>query len=124
MPETVLLQHDLPDGSSHFDWMIQRDDPRAGLITFRLQDRIDHPSCGGFDARRLPDHRAAYLTFEGPVAGGRGIVRRLATGRATAGETGGEMLVTADFGAGPRRWRGRCISGELWRFEEKTAETP
>ena len=32
---------------------------------------------GQLPARRLADHRAAYLTCEGPVSGGRGEVRRV-----------------------------------------------
>ena len=31
-------------------------------------------------AVRLPDHRKAYLTYEGPVSGGRGEVRRVEEG--------------------------------------------
>jgi len=59
--------------------MIQRS---AGgtLVTFRVQERIDRPGVGRFVAERLPDHRSAYLDYEGPVSGGRGTVRRVAAG--------------------------------------------
>lgn len=110
MPPMVLLLHELPDGSSHYDLMLARSadaqpDQRV-LITFRLTDRIDlaRPSAAGpveLLAVRLADHRAAYLAYEGPVHAGadsttlhaaavsthpdssmgvRGRVRRLAAG--------------------------------------------
>lgn len=80
MPRAALLRHDLPDGSSHFDWMIQRrggDD--APLVTFRVGVRIDLAP-PRFDAERIGDHRAAYLDLEGEVSGGRGRVTRVAEG--------------------------------------------
>ena len=79
---TVQLLHELPDGTSHVDWMIARD--RAGqepLITFRLQRRIDELKPGQrMAAERIADHRPAYLDYEGPVSDKRGSVRRLAWG--------------------------------------------
>lgn len=124
MPETVLLQHDLPDGSFHYDWMIQPDEAGAGLITFRVWTRIDHPTCRGFEAQRLADHRIAYLTFEGDIGGGRGRVRQLARGTVMAGDFEGALEVTVDFGTGVRRWRGTVQDGDLWRFEAVWAESP
>ena len=39
------------------------------------------PGRRGVMARRLTDHRLDYLDYEGPVSGGRGIVRRIWRGR-------------------------------------------
>ena len=79
---TVQLLHELPDGTSHVDWMIARD--RAGrepLISFRLPRRIDELKPGQrMAAERIADHRPAYLDYEGPVSDERGSVRRLAWG--------------------------------------------
>ena len=79
---TVQLLHELPDGTSHVDWMIARD--RAGrepLISFRLPRRIDELKPGQrMAAERIADHRPAYLDYEGPVSDGRGSVRCLAWG--------------------------------------------
>lgn len=87
---TVVLQHTLPDRSSHFDWLLSRtpdpvrelgEDARV-LVSFRLSlmpdwSRLDHP----FEAVRIADHRARYLTYEGPVGGGGGgSVERVAEG--------------------------------------------
>ncbi len=79
---TVQLLHELPNGTSHVDWMIARD--RAGrepLISFRLPRRIDELKPGQrMAAERIADHRPAYLDYEGPVSDERGSVRRLAWG--------------------------------------------
>ncbi len=89
----VLLLHELPDGSAHFDWMFdpveranaaiddavplhtphdrQVQDERR-LVTFRVDTRLDQsaPQPGipiTIEATRLPDHRVRYLTYEGPI---------------------------------------------------------
>jgi hypothetical protein len=82
---TVQLLHELPDGSRHVDWMIAQD-PRGRdpLVTFRVQQRVDELHAGQrLEAVRIADHRPAYLTYEGPVSGDRGTVRRLARGSVT-----------------------------------------
>ena len=83
---TVQLRHELPDGSSHVDWMLARDPlGRVPLVTFRLPGRVDElgPGADGgiMRAERIADHRPSYLTHEGPVSRGRGVVRRLRSGR-------------------------------------------
>ncbi len=70
------LRHTLPDGSQHFDWMIERHWAPEMLVTFRLAVGTDLLSPGTFEAERIGDHRRAYLHYEGPVSGGRGEVRR------------------------------------------------
>src|SRR5689334_8634388 len=93
----VLLRHDLPDGTFHFDLMIER---RGGgrLLSFRVGGRIDGPEIREFRAERIDDHRPTYLDFEGPVSGGRGSVRRVATG------PGGVTVETADRVAAELDW--------------------
>jgi hypothetical protein len=83
---TVQLRHDLPDGSSHVDWMIAQDPGgRDPLISFRLSRRVDELTAGEqAEARRVGDHRPAYLDRQGPVSGGRGTVTRLARGEVIA----------------------------------------
>ena len=79
---TVLLRHDLPDGSEHIDWMLSQDAlGTLPLITFRLESRLDElPVGSSLSGCRIADHRPDYLAYEGPVSGGRGSVRRLARG--------------------------------------------
>jgi hypothetical protein len=122
MGAMVLLLHELPDGSAHLDWMLQRPDKSSGLLTFRLNigDLPIVPPGGGprsIPAERLADHRAVYLDYTGPVGGplsgtdavDRGHVRRLRRGTCTIlTETADLIELEARFeGEEPGRWRGR-----------------
>ena len=89
---TVLLSHEFPDATSHVDWMIASDPRgREPLVTFRLGGRLDEMDAGqGLLAHRISDHRAEYLTYEGPVSGDRGTVRRLTRGTVVSWERSGD----------------------------------
>lgn len=79
---TVFLQHVLPDGTTHFDWLLGVD-PKGEkhLISFRATQRIDQITENKwFDLESRPDHRPDYLHIEGKLAGDRGEVTRLSTG--------------------------------------------
>ncbi len=131
MPRTVLLHHTLPDGSSHIDWLVARDGDEAGtgagpVITFRVPERIDlSPPGTPVLVDRLLDHRPLYLSYEGPIRGGRGAVERIAEGHCRVLVEGSDRVqFEADFGAGPRLWT--CIQQEedepgqvirRWRLE-------
>ncbi len=69
----VVLEHSW-DGI-HYDFMLERE----GVLKTWAIDAWPTP---GLDlpARRLPDHRIAYLDYEGPVSGDRGNVLRLSFG--------------------------------------------
>lgn len=120
----VLLRHDLPDGTWHLDWMLEtrpdEDDPQSrSLATFRLSDDPRGVAIGaGVPGERIGAHRRAYLTFEGEIDGGRGRVRRLASGRASVvRDAEGEIEFEAAFdGGGSARWHGRR-RGDAWRLE-------
>lgn len=74
MPRYVILRHELPPGqarSSHYDVMFEAGEV---LRTWAVNDPPDAP--GEQAAEPLPDHRRNYLTYEGPVSGDRGEVRR------------------------------------------------
>ncbi|MCH9656926.1 MAG: hypothetical protein K0U86_23160 [Planctomycetes bacterium] len=76
MQQYVILRHDFPE--LHWDLMLEE----AGVLkTWRLSapPAIDHASDeSSIDlvAEALPDHRLAYLEYEGPVSGDRGEVSR------------------------------------------------
>jgi hypothetical protein len=83
---TVLLRHELPDGSSHVDWMIAPDED-AKLITFRLERPVHALAPGEvLRAERIGEHRRLYLEHEGPLPGetDRGSVQRIARGSVRA----------------------------------------
>jgi len=69
MPRFVVLTHDHP--VLHWDLMLEHGD---SLRTWRLVRPPDEAS--PIDAEALPDHRLAYLDYEGAVSGGRGMVER------------------------------------------------
>lgn len=80
----VLLFHELPahsDRASHWDFMIESG---PSLRTWALPVEISNENPANSDtdglALALPDHRLAYLDYEGPVSGDRGTVRRVAMG--------------------------------------------
>ena len=57
--------------------MLERGDV---LLTWQLPaEPIDAESLP-MPARRIGDHRTAYLTYEGPISGNRGHVRRIDSG--------------------------------------------
>jgi len=86
---TVILRHELLDGSFHFDWMFQPPAgfPRCsqagsfGLTTFRCAMRPDEIEPGiPHVIHRIADHREAYLDHQGAISGDRGFVKRLRSG--------------------------------------------
>lgn len=73
MPQFVLLEHDHPE--LHWDFMLESG---PSLLTWRL-DQIP-AGRAEIAAIALPDHRRAYLDYEGPVSGNRGTVTRIDRG--------------------------------------------
>jgi len=74
MPRYVILRHEVPSGSarpSHWDFMLEHGD---ALRTWAIE--LPPDAAEPQPALLLPDHRAAYLTYEGPVSGNRGDVTR------------------------------------------------
>lgn len=137
MPRAVILRHDLPDGTWHYDWMIERmipdlepdrpsdptpDPDRRSLLTLRLDPAPDPPPLAAdpapFLAERLPDHRAFYLDHEGPVSEGRGTVTRVAVGSgAVLRETPDELLLETTLVGVTHRFRGTPTSDpRRWRI--------
>ncbi len=132
MLRAAVLQHDLQDGSSHLDLLIEStagDDPdERALATFRVAAGADAEALLGitrgsgsaeFDAERSGDHRRLYLSYEGPIPGGRGKVARLATGvvpELSLSDLRCDAVI--DFGAGSIALTGvRLGAGPIWRFE-------
>src|SRR5215471_11395455 len=114
MGKAVLLRHDLPDGSVHYDWMVERE-PGGPLITFRIGERIDQ-AAARFAAQRLADHRLDYLEYEGPVSGDRGRVSRVARGQIEVTRDDPDAFeCVGRLGDVRGRFVGRR-AGEAWEF--------
>jgi len=82
----VILNHQPPTSQAdsadrtsrpHFDLMFEKSIGKD-LKTFAVEElpRLDQQ----VDLTVLPDHRSAYLTYEGEVSRGRGFVTRFASG--------------------------------------------
>jgi len=70
MSQYVILQHDSPRGL-HFDFMLEMD----GVLktwSIPMLPAVGREIC----AESLPDHRLAYLDYEGPISDARGSVAR------------------------------------------------
>jgi hypothetical protein len=78
MPRFVILRHETPAGfprESHFDLMLEH----VGVLRTWAMEWL--PALGeDVSAERLPDHRLAYLDYEGKVSGERGSVSRVDAG--------------------------------------------
>ena len=96
-------------GPAHYDLMVEQEE---ALATWQLSGSPGELQPGdACPARRLPDHRKAYLTYEGPVSRGRGEVERIDRGTCQAIE------------AEEARWHIRLEGGRLvGEFELRQAD--
>ena len=77
MPLFVLHEH-REHGPTHGDLMLQHG---PALVTWRLPaEALRAGPIQHLPAQRLADHRSEYLTYEGPVSGGRGEVEAMDRG--------------------------------------------
>jgi hypothetical protein len=118
---TVLLRHDLRDGSSHYDWMVARPDAPDRLLSFRVLEQIDSGEVVDFLAEPIGDHRADYLDYEGEVSGGRGRVSRVAEGELEVVLGPEELVLRGQLGRAVGVFRG-WREGNAWRFRLERAE--
>jgi len=75
MPRFVILTHDWP--FLHWDFLLEEGD---SLRSWRLLQRPDACGEAEISGESIPDHRIAYLDYEGPVSGHRGSVTRYEQG--------------------------------------------
>ncbi|MEA1950003.1 MAG: DNA polymerase ligase N-terminal domain-containing protein, partial [Planctomycetota bacterium] len=106
----VVLRHDSPAGP-HWDFMLEFADT---LRTWALQD--EPTAAQTVAAHALPDHRPAYLDYEGPVSGDRGSVERFDRGTFDVVEFKDDLLVVQLAGS---KLMGRAVIervGDCWEF--------
>jgi hypothetical protein len=77
-PLRYVILHHTGHGEPHYDLMLQIAQSHP-LSTWRIL-RPPTEWHEKTPATRLPDHRDAYLTYEGPVSNNRGSVKRIADG--------------------------------------------
>ena len=81
---TVLLEHRTAD-TMHHDWLLAdprlADQPDARLFTARLEPHSRAWAArGSWMLEQIKPHRRLYLTYQGPLSGGRGHVRQVDAG--------------------------------------------
>lgn len=120
--KTVLLLHTLPDGSSHFDWLIdwRGADRNDGLQTFRVLHFLPVVRVGfQLSATHLPDHRRLYLSYEGSISQNRGTVRRVAQGLSQVTQLPNSLRILTLWDSFPvaQHWEGSATADpKLWDF--------
>ncbi len=125
--KTVLLLHTLPDGSSHFDWLIDWPGADVGdglLLTFRVAEFLPTlPLAAQLSATRLPDHRRLYLSYEGLISQNRGTVQRVAQGLSQVTQLPSSLRILTIWDSFPiaQLWEGSATADpNLWRFVSLT----
>lgn len=115
----VVLRHDSPRGL-HWDLMLAAE---GVLRTWAL---AEEPAVGSAcTAEQLPDHRLAYLDYEGEVSGGRGFVARYDQGIYSVRKDDAQGLVVELRGS---RLCGTAVlvprgEDQRWRFSFESAGT-
>ncbi len=102
-PPCVVLEHTPEGDRAHFDWLIapdprDRDPDERVLGHLRCPERPDLMAPGDeMDVEIGEPHRWRYLTYEGPVSGDRGVVRRVAEGTCAVGDAMGRMILSVSW---------------------------
>lgn len=71
----VVLLHNCPDGTAHYDLMLEEE---RALATYRFSDLPADRS--QIPLERIHDHEMRFLSYEGPVNAGKGSVVRVEAG--------------------------------------------
>lgn len=118
-PQFVVQFHS-GHGPTHYDLMLEHG---GALATWRLDASPAGLAAGeSMPARKLADHRKHYLTYQGPVSGGRGEVRILDRGRyELAGQTDDLWEVALHGGALKGRYELRRLGGGDWVLQRLAA---
>ena len=86
----VVLRHDGVD-HPHYDLLFEIS-PGSLLAAWRSESWP--PGDGALVP--LPPHRRRYLSYEGPIEGNRGVVKRVAEGRHQLRAEGGRMILRTE----------------------------
>ncbi len=127
----VLLLHAVSGEPDHCDLLLERppsspahaadpDDHR--LISFRLEGPVPDLTALDQSATRTPDHRAHYLTHQGPISGARGRVRRILTARIhDLQESATTVRATLEINAAHIRFEADHLESNRWRLQTRPA---
>ncbi len=117
----VILHHLIAD-SEHWDLMIEHD---GVLCTWQLAHNPLANPTWPIEARRIGDHRLAYLDYEGPVSRNRGKVTRVERGHVEWELfTAERSVVVLDGGHLIGRYQLVLTMDDRWQFEAPTPTEP
>lgn len=125
MPRYVILLHRMPadsDRPTHWDLMLEDGEI---LRTWALQALPQHGCVA--QIRMLPDHRPAYLTYEGSVSRNRGSVHRWDQGEFQWVQRNDHSLEIRVLGKrlnGEIRLTREHASAESWQMEYLASGSP
>lgn len=77
MPTRFVILHHVLESGEHWDLMLEND---GVLLTWQLPADPTATDALPMAAKRIADHRLAYLDYEGPVSQNRGTVHRIDRG--------------------------------------------
>ena len=107
----VILAHEEPDGSLHYDLMLQAPGEQLWTWSFARPPGGEEASC-----QRLFDHPDRFLTYEGPLREGRGRVQRYDIGSClVTGDPADTLLLSL---------RGRKVTGTFRLRVASEAQKP
>ncbi len=116
MTRFVILHHTQHDGE-HWDLMLEHE---GVLLTWQLSSNPQGCDFLPITARRIENHRLAYLDYEGLISGNRGVVRRVEAGDVHITELTDHLcrfMLSGKRITGPFRV---TASGDHWSFEVDT----
>jgi len=99
MPRFVVLRHESPRGL-HWDLLLEAGPVLRAWALPEVPELERQLTC-----EALPDHRPAYLEYEGPISGGRGSVTRWDEGAYEVQQDCGTVLTAVI--------RGRKLNGTM-----------
>lgn len=111
MPARFVILHHIAPAGEHWDLMLERGD---ALLTWQLPREPTSAAFLPLPARRIGDHRKAYLDYEGPISRDRGHVRPVDAGTVEFEESTPERYVFSLRGG---RLTGRFLlarEGQEW----------
>ncbi len=101
MQDEFVIQMHSGYGPVHYDLMLQKEET---LATWQLSCCPVHAAADkAIAAKRLNNHRTAYLSYEGPVSGERGRVEIV--------DKGTYELISEDDSRWVIRLHGQCVKG-------------
>ena len=89
MPLRFVILHHTVHGGEHWDLMLEQGNT---LLTWQLLREPFELASLPIPARRIGDHRKAYLDYEGSLSRNRGDVRRVGEGRVGEVRSPGTVL--------------------------------